>query len=107
MAYITECESKKEMFEYIKNRLDRRGLRIAYREEWEVHGPHRSMDYQVFVGFVRYKRGVARRQAVIDKRPFEVAVYPKRVYVIDLNEWSRVDSGDSIEVLKNYKIGGG
>lgn len=101
MAFITEYEDKKEVFEIIKNRLSRIGLRISYRKGWEVHGPHPYMNYQVFVSFVTYKNGTVGRQT--NKRPFGVAVYPKRVYAIEFDEWSNSRPEDSIPVLKTIE----
>lgn len=35
----------------IKSTLNRHGFEIDLDEEWEVHGPHLGMNYQVYVGW--------------------------------------------------------
>ena len=43
-------EEEKEKLKFITGMLERRGLYLDKNDEWEVHGPHPGMNYQVFVG---------------------------------------------------------
>ena len=58
--------------------LKKRGLEPDLEADWEVHGPHSGMNYQVLVGYC--KDGTC------------VAIYPRVVYEIDdPDEWYRPD----------------
>lgn len=73
-----DLKEEPELRRTIKKRLLQRGLILDPEglEYWEVHGPHESMNYQVFIGLVY------DRQEGPDKSSY-VAVYPKAVYWID------------------------
>lgn len=62
----------------IKRRLLQRGLILDPEgmDDWEVHGPHESMDYQVFIGLAY------ERQEGPDNSSY-IALYLNAVYWID------------------------
>jgi len=82
VAYIINCEEKKELFGYIKRELKKRGLKIADPGGWEVHGPHaQDFEYQVFVGTAKGLWG-----SLIGI----VVIYPWGVWEIDDSRfWNR------------------
>ena len=81
----------KEHFKFIKASLRRRGLKPDLDEEWEVHGPHPDMDYQVYVGW-------AYNEALDEY--ICVAIYPRAVYEIDdPDDWWKTDPENRIPVI--------
>ena len=76
-------EDEKDISDFIIGMLDRRGLYLKKNDEWEVHGPHPDMNYQVYIGPAYRKK---------PKECFLVAVYPKAVYGIeDYSDWWKTD----------------
>lgn len=76
----------------IQAALKRRGLTMKQADDWEVHGPHHDMNYQVFIG-PAYRRG---------KWDCIAVVYPWAVYgVSQHSEWSQVSPADRIPVKKD------
>ncbi len=69
--------------------LRRRGMKPDTEEDWEVHGPHESFNYQVYVGY-----------AISQDDPEEsalVAIYPRAVYEIeDRSDWYKPTSEQKI-----------
>lgn len=59
----------------ITSALARRGMTPDTGDEWEVHGPHESFNYQVYVGYAIVKTDPADTPLV--------AIYPRGVYEID------------------------
>lgn len=53
--------------------LRRRGMKPNMKMEWEIHGPHQNMNYQVYVGDAIDSSGDTGY----------VAIYPRAVYEID------------------------
>src|SRR6266702_5407294 len=63
--------------------LQRRGMIPDLEEDWEIHGPHEGMNFQVYVGY-------AISLADPQDTPC-VAIYPKAVYEIeDPSAWGGV-----------------
>ena len=58
----------------ITRRLSWRGLKMIDLENWEVHGPHSEMNYQVWVGAVEF---------IKNRNKFHIAICPKKIYKID------------------------
>jgi len=76
---IINLDEDKEIVRYIRRSLARRGLKPDFEEDWEVHGPHRDMNYQVYIGY-----------AGNDHWYGCVAIYPRAVYEIDRpSDWWR------------------
>lgn len=74
MGEVDEEQRKK-----IRKVLARRRLKPDFTFEWEVHGPHKEMNYEVYVGLAYTE----------DKnRWVYVAIYPWAVYEIDdIGDW--------------------
>jgi len=92
MAYIVDCDSEaaKEMFAIIKKRIGERGLEAVDHDEWEVHGPHQDMNYQVLVGPIKGSWGPAHSYAVI---------YPSGVWEIEGSEfWNRPNGHEGTRI---------
>lgn len=70
---ILDFREEKETARLIKRALGRRGLKPHFLEEWEVHGKHQDMDYDVYVGFAYSKA----------KGNICVAIYPRSVYEVE------------------------
>jgi len=88
----------KEHFKIISERLKRRGLEPCTDEEWEIHGPHPDMNYQIYVGYadLRNKNQKCRcfgcnlsvGECVKHANFYCVAIYPRAVYEIeDPEKW--------------------
>ena len=73
MGFLDEKEDA-EHYKRINRRLKKRGMVIYLDEEWEIHGPHPGMNYQVYVGYARYENQEVYRC---------VAMYPWATYEID------------------------
>ncbi len=83
-------KEKKEIIEFISGMLERRGLNLYKKalEDWEIHGPHPDMNYQVYIGLAKDKK---------TKEQGWVAIYPKSVYWIeDPSDWWKVGSENKI-----------
>ncbi len=86
--------------ERIKQALRRRGLEFDPKEEWEVHGPHQDMNYQVYIGYGYYKadpnakcicpsKKMIRTDCSAHKQWVCVAIYPWAVYELeDTDRWA-------------------
>ncbi len=85
---------EKRHFTSIKRRLRRRGLHPILdtdgrgETEWEVHGPHEGMNYQVYIGPVFEND---------ENDYFYVVMYPRFVYEGD--DWHQVEPEEKIPVL--------
>lgn len=84
-----------EHLSVIKRRLRSRLLRPILDmddkgvTEWEIHGPCRDMNYQVYIGPVLDR----------DDRDFLVAMYPRAVYDVGDKDWLSVTAEDRIPVI--------
>jgi len=68
----------------IQKALEKRGLRFDADDDWEIHGTHPGMDYQVYVG-TAYIDGQNGSQEIW------VAIYPHAVYEIDDSDrWQKI-----------------
>ena len=47
-----DFEYSKEDLKFILSALRRRNLFMDEEDDWEIHGPHHDMDYQVYIGRV-------------------------------------------------------
>ncbi|MGV7224637.1 MAG: hypothetical protein ACQ9MH_24365 [Nitrospinales bacterium] len=47
-----DFEYSKEDLKFILSALRRKNLFMDEEDDWEVHGPHDDMDYQVYIGRV-------------------------------------------------------
>jgi hypothetical protein len=78
-------------FKKINRQLRRRGLIPCLDSEWEVHGPHQNMNYQVYLGEAIYKT---------DGETILVAIFPRSVHEIDSTEdWYKCTSANAIPVI--------
>jgi hypothetical protein len=59
----------------VKAALRRRGLEPDATAEWEVHGPHQDMNYEVYIGPACERGSNARYMTVV--------IYPRAVYEIE------------------------
>ncbi len=98
-------KKEKEHLAKIRKTLARRGLVPDLKSEWEIHGPHRDMDYQVYVGYAMPSNEKEQRrycilpwkQCKVHPNYYCVAIYPKAVYEIDdPNSWYKVSKEDRI-----------
>mgnify|MGYP000853102449 CR=1 FL=1 len=82
----------------IRRILSRRGLVPDLTEEWEIHGPHVGMNYQVYVGYAHPKDENQLCQAHGCSLPWKkckkhvnfqcVVIYPWATYRIEEpNDW--------------------
>lgn len=109
---ILALEDDKEIFRHIRRTLQRRGLKPDLgTEEWEVHGPHPGMNYQVYVGYVG---SIPETNDKCTCRPpnilyadcpvhgvFCVAIYPGAVYQVeDPSKWSDTKPEERIFIRK-------
>lgn len=105
MTFLLEDEE--EIAKILTRRLKRRGLKPS-NEEWEVHGPHKDMNYEVFIGACDFipeegakcicPPGSAKANCPIHGFVL-VAVYPRAVYEIeDESLWWDVYPEDKIPV---------
>lgn len=80
-------EEEKYHKEKITEALKKHGLEPVLDYEWEVHGPHMDMNYQVYVGRVEKNK----------KGADFVAIYPDDVYSIeDIDNWHRCTNENKI-----------
>jgi len=96
MAYITDLnrDIADRMFTEIREALRKRGLTLVYKKEWEKHGPHQDMEYEIFVGAAKGPWGSSVGCVVI---------YPWGVWAIDGSDvWHRPNGheGERITILR-------
>lgn len=99
-----------EILNSIKQRLRRRGLKPDLDGEWEVHGPHQDMDYQVYIGFAEFIPDkddvcICPKGSPLTNCPIHgfvcVAIYPWAVYEIEEPEkWWDVGPEDQIPIIE-------
>ena len=88
-----DLNQDREHFKTIKERLRRRGLEPCLDEEWEIHGPHPDMNYQIYIGYAapinRKQRccfpgcGLSIEECGKHTNSYCVAIYPRAVYEIE------------------------
>jgi len=79
---------------YIIKRLKSRGLIIDESEEWEVHGPHYQMDYQVYIGPALYDKKIWTVERLDG---LYVAIYPRGIYELeDTTKWHQASPENKI-----------
>ncbi|MBA7500360.1 MAG: hypothetical protein GH144_01250 [Clostridia bacterium] len=95
---VINFHEEKEISRRVKSSLRRRGLKVDLEtEEWEIHGPHPQMNYQVYVGYVDFipapdakctcPPGSQRTYCPVHGGCC-VAVYPRAVYEIEeISKW--------------------
>jgi len=89
---ILDLEHEKEYLKIITDTLKRRGMKPVVLNDWEIHGPHPGMDYQVFVG-----------EAIKDGSGdiWLVAIYPRAVYWLeDSSGWYEMELENKILIKK-------
>lgn len=108
-----DLENDKHYRKVIDDALGKRGLILDDSEDWEVHGPHQEMNYQVYIGWA-YRDAdpkvtcncPGRAQLTscgAHKQFYCVAIYPEEVYEIDdYDRWYDVSQED--EILIDEKI---
>ena len=74
MGYL-DPEKDKKHFHHIAQRLRPRLMEYLTSENWEIHGPHNQMPYQVYVGPAKY--------TYLPFSEVYVAIYPTGVFKID------------------------
>ena len=110
MGYI-DFKHEKELLSHIRKILLRRDLVPDTKSEWEIHGPHPGMDYQVYVGYALPKDERGACQYSDCNLPWKkckrhvnfycVAIYPKAVYEIEEpSDWGSARSENRIPILK-------
>lgn len=90
MGFI-DLEMEKAYLKRVKSASSKRGLMPDLSQEWEIHGPHQNMNYQVLVGW-----------AYDDNCNLHlIAVYPRAIYEIDdYSKWWDVGSQNRIALKK-------
>lgn len=79
-------EHEPEHVHKIQKALEKRGLRFDPTDDWEIHGQHPGMNYQVYVG-------TAYGDISNGSEEMWVAIYPHAVYQIDdSDKWNKTDS---------------
>ena len=85
-------ESQPYHMKVIERVLGRRGLKPDFESDWEIHGPHQDMNYQVYVGYAKSKpegkciwssKKIIRTGCSVHDIIHCVAIYPKSVYEIE------------------------
>jgi len=110
MGYL-DFDDEKENLIIIRSALHRRNLFMDEDDQWEVHGPHPDMDYQVFTGRAYEQPPAVYTICTCKTTGFDsckkhqngiyVAIYPKAVYVIQAPEdWLKVNQEDRITIKK-------
>ncbi len=92
----------------IEKALKPRGLKFYKNEDWEIHGPHEGMNYQVYVGGV-YREADPKAKCVCSskktrliycdahKQESYVVIRPNAVYQIeDPSDWWKPKAEDRI-----------
>jgi hypothetical protein len=86
-----DLEIEKLHHRRVKSMLSKRGLMPDLSQEWEIHGPHQSMNYQILVGWA-YDDSCNRHL---------VAVYSRAIYEIDdYSKWWDVGDQNRIALKK-------
>lgn len=90
MGFIDlENESNAGYLKLINSALARRGFKPDLSKEWEIHGPHQGMNYQVLIGWAYENENKDSWHMV--------AVYPRAIYEIeDESKWWDVGSKNRI-----------
>ena len=96
-------EFDKRQLNRIKSYLKRRGLFMDPEDEWEIHGPHQDMNYEVLIG-PAYKKvdlsvpcNCEQNNCQRHHDGFFVVIYPKTVYRIDdPDDWWKPKKEDKI-----------
>jgi len=87
-----DLEHEKEYLKIITDTLKRRGMNPIILSDWEIHGPHPEMNYQVFVGEA-VKKG--------SDDIWLVAIYPRAVYWLeDPSDWCEIELENKILIKK-------
>jgi len=95
MGYL-DFKDQPEHLAHIKKILARRGLKPCIDEEWEIHGPHQGMNYQVYVGLAKTKK---IQPGTGKKEYYCVVIYPRAVYMIyEHGDWYKPQTEDRITV---------
>lgn len=105
-----DLKYEKNHLQRIQKALAKRGLKIDKADDWEVHGPHEKMNYQVYVGYA-YSGGDLKARCTCPnsniqnirckrhKRCYCVAIYPRSVYEIeDTSDWWKTNQANRIYV---------
>lgn len=91
---ILDLNQEREHLERIKSALKRRGMSPEIKElEWEVHGPHPDMNYQIYIGYGNY---------ILEEGGKWLVIYPRAVYELpdqDPDNWWKVSLEDKIWTL--------
>ena len=107
---ILDFKNQKHHLTRIRRILSRRGLVPDLREQWEIHGPHSDMDYQVYVGYAVPSNenekcrtigcNLSWKKCKRHSNDYCVAIYPKAVYEIDEpSDWAKYDPENRLPVL--------
>lgn len=107
---VLDLKADTEILNSIKKSLYCRGLKPAFNESWEVHGPYPGMDYTIYTG---YADNIPPEDAVCicpkgsddPNCPIHgfvcVAIYPRGVYEIEESDkWRDVKSEDRIPIIE-------
>ena len=90
MGFI-DLGTEKEHLRRVKSASSKRGLMPDLSQEWEIHGPHQNMNYQVLVGWA-YDNTCNRHL---------IAIYPRVIYEIDdYSKWWNVGCQNKIALKK-------
>jgi hypothetical protein len=96
MGYL-DFSYEKHHLKKIKQALKRRDLFFDPEDDWEVHGPHQDMNYQVYVGRA-YETFEPDAKYEYDKG-FNIAIFPRAVYAFAFS-WQNCNPTDRIPVIK-------
>jgi hypothetical protein len=110
MLFDPEDPEMADLVRRIRRRLARRGLKPDFSEEWEVHGPHRGMPYEVYIVAAFFEavpgaKCICPKSAQLVSCPAHrqdiwVAIYPRGVYQIDdPDDWWKVTPDMKIPVI--------
>jgi len=99
---------EKEHLAIIRKRLAVRGLKPDLKSEWEIHGPHQDMNYQVYVGYAmpsddkeecRYC-SLPWKQCKVHPNYYCVVIYPRGVFeIFDPSKWYKPEPENRIGVV--------
>ncbi len=82
-----DLKEEKEILKFITGMLKRRGLEPDLKNEWIVHGKHRDMGYQLYIGYAIDSKGEKTL----------VVIYPRSVYWLDnYSDWWRCEPENRI-----------
>jgi len=112
MGFLTfEGRDEKIILSNIRRRLRRRGLESNIEGNWEVHGPHNGMDYQVYIGCCTFipqegDKCICPEGSELVHCPIHgfqcVAIYPRAIYALEdemaFSDWWKVTPEDRIPV---------